>query len=286
MISVILNHDPTCRVRSTLYSKKYGVTLARFTHHKNNVIYASTKEDDTLRYLSIHDNKYIRYFRGHKKRVTAVEMSPINDTVMTASLDETIRMWDLRSSTCQGMIHCEGKSLVAIDPQGLVFAVGSSNNIIRVYDSREYLQGPFATWQVQDPQEPYGRLPEWTSLKFSSDGTKIIITTLSDKIYVLDAFNGALLQRLVGHAGPNSLSCGEEVCITPDARFVMAGGIDNCVRVWDLHNPSVDNLAFTTLVSPHKSGIKVCGFNPLNAMAVTGGEEVAFWLPNYGKTPL
>lgn len=75
-------------VRSTLYSKKYGVTLARFTHHKNNVIYASTKEDgndrsrprffyktvkilskiDTLRYLSIHDNKYIRYFRGHKKR--------------------------------------------------------------------------------------------------------------------------------------------------------------------------------------------------------------------------
>lgn len=32
-------------VRSTLYSKKYGVTLARFTHHKNNVIYASTKED-------------------------------------------------------------------------------------------------------------------------------------------------------------------------------------------------------------------------------------------------
>jgi hypothetical protein len=68
------------------------VTLARFTHHKNNVIYASTKEDgnikifkhgidklthriylyiyllDTLRYLSVYDNKYIRYFRGHKKR--------------------------------------------------------------------------------------------------------------------------------------------------------------------------------------------------------------------------
>lgn len=23
---------------------------------------------DTLRYLSLYDNKYIRYFRGHKKR--------------------------------------------------------------------------------------------------------------------------------------------------------------------------------------------------------------------------
>jgi WD40 repeat protein len=37
----------------------------------------------------------------HYHRVTAVEMSPIDDTLMTASLDETVRMWDLRSSTCQ-----------------------------------------------------------------------------------------------------------------------------------------------------------------------------------------
>jgi WD40 repeat protein len=34
-------------------------------------------------------------------RVTAVEMSPNDDTVMTSSLDETVRLWDLRSSTCQ-----------------------------------------------------------------------------------------------------------------------------------------------------------------------------------------
>lgn len=36
-----------CRHSKTLYSKKYGVHLARFTHHSQNVIYASTKEDGT-----------------------------------------------------------------------------------------------------------------------------------------------------------------------------------------------------------------------------------------------
>jgi WD40 repeat protein len=168
---------------------------------------------------------------------------------------------------------------VAIDPQGLVFAVGTNCNTIRVYDFREYTQGPFATWNVEDAQFSPGQLPEWTSLKFSSDGKRLIVTTLSDTIYVLDAFEGRLLQRLVGHAGPNALSCGEEVCITPDARFVIAGGRDNCVRYWDLNSKeNIDNQPFATLPTPHKNGIKLAGYNPLNAMSITGGEELVIMI--------
>lgn len=105
---------------------------------------------------------------------------------------------------------------------------------------------------------------------------------MSDTIYVLDAFDGRLLQRLVGHAGPMTASCGEEVSISPDARYVMAGGRDNYVRIWDLlsNKEIIDNQPFATLPTPHTSGIKIVGFNPLNAMAVSGAEELAFWLPN------
>ena len=52
----------------TVNSKKYGCALARFTHHYNNVLFASTKQDDTIRYVSCHDNKFVRYFKGHKDR--------------------------------------------------------------------------------------------------------------------------------------------------------------------------------------------------------------------------
>ena len=41
-------------------SQKYGVDLVRFTHAKNAAIHASTKRDDAIRYLSLHDNKVIR----------------------------------------------------------------------------------------------------------------------------------------------------------------------------------------------------------------------------------
>lgn len=181
------------------------------------------------------------------------------------------------------MLHGEGKTLAAFDPQGLVFAVGNSCDTIRVYDFRDYTKGPFATWKVEDAQFPAGRLPDWTSLKFSADGKSLIITTAADILYVLDAFDGKLLQRLVGHSGTNNAgSCGEEVCITPDARFVMAGGRDAHLRIWDLNqnNGMLDNQPFATLPTPHKTGIKIVGYNPSSAVAVTGAEELALWLPS------
>lgn len=38
-----------------------------------------------LRYLSLHDNQYVRYFRGHTARVTGITMSPKNDLFMSAA---------------------------------------------------------------------------------------------------------------------------------------------------------------------------------------------------------
>ena len=48
----------SCRAQKRLVnSQKYGVDLVRFTHAKNAAIHASTKRDDAIRYLSLHDNK-------------------------------------------------------------------------------------------------------------------------------------------------------------------------------------------------------------------------------------
>lgn len=86
------------RHQKQYYSKKYGVHLARFTHKSTDIIHASTKEDgefayfatfcsittltkddtgrvDVIRYLSLHDNIYLRYFKGHKKRFVPFHIS-------------------------------------------------------------------------------------------------------------------------------------------------------------------------------------------------------------------
>jgi COMPASS component SWD2 len=84
------------RNKDIIFSKKYGCSNARFTHRSSNMIHLSTKSDDSIRYMSLHDNKYLRYFKGHTAKVVSMEMSPLDDTFITSSLDNTTRMWDLR----------------------------------------------------------------------------------------------------------------------------------------------------------------------------------------------
>lgn len=41
-------HMVVCRPKRTLYSKKYGVDLIRYTHAANTVVYSSNKIDGML----------------------------------------------------------------------------------------------------------------------------------------------------------------------------------------------------------------------------------------------
>ena len=53
--------------------------------------FCSNKVDETLRYLSVHDNNNIRYFGGHTKRVVTLCMSPVDDTFLSRVVNKTIK---------------------------------------------------------------------------------------------------------------------------------------------------------------------------------------------------
>ncbi len=59
-------------------------------HGLNPKVFSLQGNDHALRYLSLHDNQYLRYLKGHTARVTAVAMSPKNDLFMSAA---EVRFW-------------------------------------------------------------------------------------------------------------------------------------------------------------------------------------------------
>lgn len=71
-------------------------------------------------------------------RVVSLCISPTDDSFASAALDDSVRFWDLRSSECHGRMQVTGRPCVAYDPEGKVVAVGSSNNIIKLFDVRSF----------------------------------------------------------------------------------------------------------------------------------------------------
>ncbi|KAF8223122.1 WD40 repeat-like protein [Tricholoma matsutake] len=299
----------TGKHHKTLHSKKYGVDLPRFTHKNTAIIHASTKEDDTIRYHSLHDNKYLQYFKGHKARVVSLEVSPVDDGFMSGSLDKTVRLWDLRAPLCRGLLTLPSNPIIAYDSTGVVFAVAVNHySRILLYDQANFDKAPFLVITLEDPTLALISYPPrpiyMTSMAFSSNGKYLLVGCSGDAHYIMDAFEGHLLAKLEGHVGlerrslsaPPSIepvkgSSGEEVGWTPDSKYVIGGSLDGKVFVWDVQNlPSrtgsvdlkVPPLRLQPLVSldGHPGPSRCVRFNPRVAMMCTAGSELTFWLPD------
>lgn len=261
-----------------LPAKKYGVNMIRFTHDSKSVIHASNVEwSDDIRYLSLHDLKYMRYFKGHRRPVTSLAMSPVSDHFTSASLDGTIRFWDLRASQCQGVIRPGAKrSVVAYDPQGSVFAAGFGDSTIKLYDVQNYDKGPFATFPHLINKRG-GASTEWSTLKFSPCGNYILAGTTDGNLFLVDAYEGTVLQHYAGVQQSNS-RMPIEASFTPDAQFVLSGSEAGMVYAWDRQDGGSP-----TVLAAHSSPVSCVKWNPKKMLMASACCSLAFWLPSKSK---
>jgi len=289
----------SAQCKKTVLSRRYGVSQVRFTHHSNAVIVASKNSgnnwDDTIRYLSLHDNKYLRFFRGHRHRVVSLEMSPVDDSFLSASLDGTVRLWDVRTNACQGLLRVRGRPCVAYDTAGLVFGVASAPGQIRMYDAREFDKGPFATFTPPIPPldpsfttSPVEKNPsltassaaeksssvplEWHTMRFSPDGKHLLLSTNQPRIALLDAFDGALKQMLSGHVNDNGSYL--EASFSPDAQFVLSGSEDGGIYLWE--SATGKRMCVWT---GHNAAVGCVQWNPTRMMVASACTQLGFWIP-------
>ena len=231
-----------------------------------------------------------------------MEVSPIDDGFMSGSMDKTVRLWDLRTPMCRGLLGVPTTPIIAYDATGMVFAVGINQySQILLYDQANYDKKPFLTIGLEDPTLALISYPPrpicMTSMSFSLNGKYLLVGCSGNAHYLLDAFDGALIAKLEGHMGlerknvhvplsiePQKGISGEEVSWTPDSKFVVGGSLDGKVAIWDLQNlpQRVDAERGTqplriqpmSVLDGHPGPARCVKFNPRFAMMCSAGYEL------------
>ncbi|CCF57378.1 hypothetical protein KAFR_0C03870 [Kazachstania africana CBS 2517] len=268
----------SCKFLNTIGSKKYGCHSAKFTHAQNECIYSSTMKSFDIRHLNLETNQYLRYFAGHGALVHDLQMSPLNDTFLSASYDESVRLWDLRSSKAQAIVPTVVPNCIAYDPSGLVFALGNPESMeIGLYNLKQLNKGPFKVIKVNANDHFI-----WNKLEFSNNGKYLLAGSAMGKHLIFDSFSGDQLFELNGTRAfpPREFIDTGSVCFTPDGNYTVGTDYDGKIAFWN-HSDVISNKTLKpcgSIVAAPESCPRTIAFNPKYSMFVTADENVDFYV--------
>lgn len=263
---------------SILPSKKYGCTLARFTHNDKYCVYASTKGEDSIRYLSIDEKKFVRYFTGHKNKVTSLEMSPSNTTFISCSLDRSVRVWDTRSPNCAGKLAVPSPSVAAFDSMGVVFAVASHlEKTVALYDARNFDKAAFKRISAHHIEG------SWNKLEFSNNSKLLALSSDGNVHGLFDAMSGDPRGVVTGFSPlRRALPSTSPTAFTPDGRFFVAGSNDARLSIWDME-PCLDGDFHSIYTPVHETQVQkkpaLVMFSPRTYLLGTADNGTELWVP-------
>jgi WD40 repeat protein len=162
--------------------------------------------------------------RGHSGAVRALAFAHDGKTLITGSIDCSIRLWDLESREQIGFLQepREAADLslsAAYSPDGASVASGLSDGRIRI----TRFSPPVAShcWQAHGDAV--------AALAWSPDGRLLASSGYENDVKLWNPANGELVRTLRGHQGWNVA-----LAFSPDGQTLASGGYDRTIILWNV----------------------------------------------------
>ena len=92
------------------------------------------KKSTPIRHEHFEPGSSIREFQAHNDMITALDFDAPFGTMVTAALDDTVRMWDLNLGRCIGLLEGHHASVRCLQVEDSIVATGSMDASIRLWD--------------------------------------------------------------------------------------------------------------------------------------------------------
>ena len=164
--------------------------------------------------------------KGHKKQLINAGFSPDGQKIVTASLDNTAKVWHINGQLLQTLeAHQNQLNDVNFSPDGQKIVTASWDNTVKVWDIYGQL-----LQTLTEHQKPVNHAA------FSPDGQKIVTTSI-DKTAKIWNSNGELLQTLIGHK-----SSIKYAAFSPNGQRIVTASRDNTAKIWDVNGQLLSTL--------------------------------------------
>ncbi|TMQ26342.1 MAG: WD40 repeat domain-containing protein [Deltaproteobacteria bacterium] len=165
----------------------------------------------------------VRNLEGHTDSVRACAVTPDGRHVVSASEDQTLKVWELASgravATLQGHTHVV--RACAVTPDGRHVVSASSDKTLKVW---ELASGrPVATLQ--------GHMDDVTACAVTPDGRHVVSASYDQTLKIWELASGRAVATLQGHMD-DVTAC----AVTPDGRHVVSASYDQTLKVWELQS--------------------------------------------------
>ncbi|HNU71772.1 MAG TPA: hypothetical protein PKL48_08695, partial [Thermodesulfobacteriota bacterium] len=233
---------------------------------------AGSPLDKNFAYYQGRISSALRGFFGspnlrHSAPVTACAFSPDGWHVLSASSDQTLKLWEAATGrelwTRKG--HPESVIACAFSPDGGLIASGSCDRTLKLWDAA-----------LGKEIRTIGGHKDWVrSVAFSPDGTLIVSGSDDCTVRIWDVSTGKEVKTLEGHQG-----WVRTCCFSPDGLLIASGSSDQTVRIWEAATAK----ELMTLEG-HGSTVSACAFSPDGKLIISGSSDrtLKLWQVDTGR---
>ena len=176
--------------------------------------------------------------RAHSDAIETIRFSTNGESLLTASDDYTVKVWDLEKGEVSQTLRGHGGWVVGADflaGQDDMIVSASDDATVRIWDTTTYV-GAFKSQRTGDALEASDPRDEIWSASFAPSGKKIVIARGDHKAEIIRVDDESLDFRQI-----SELSLGEgtdfvamSMQVDPLNGLLYVGSGDETIRVWDL----------------------------------------------------